>query len=239
MASEKLRRDAAAVQERIVRLKEKIERSPDNVSSSIELAGLYLEINLPGRAESLIVEALKSSPVSVEAHKIMGQIQRARGNWQEAERMFTYALQHEPRNRFLQESLLFLYAEQKEFQKAIDLLSGMENNADNPEGPDSMLYQHYMNLAGANFSMKEFKKAERFLLRSLDIYPGNTQARFYLARIYLQEKRLEDAISQLRQILKINPYHEPALTRLIQLYREDGKVEEIKPLEENLNRITS
>ena len=237
MASVKLQRDASAVQERITRLKKKIEQSPGNVSRSIELAGLYMDMNLTDHAEPLIKEALQHSPESIQAHKIMGQIQTLRGNRQEAERMFTYALQHEPRNRSIQESLLLLYAGQKEFQKAIDLLLGMDIRDDTPEGSDSKSYQHYMNLAGAYFSMKEFEKAERFLLRSLDIYPGNTQARFYLARIYLQEKRPDEAISQLQQILKINPYHEPALTRLIQLYREDGKLEEVKPLEKSLKRI--
>lgn len=229
MTSEKLRRDASAVQKRIVRLKKKIERSPGNVSRTIELAGLYMEMNLPGRAEPLVIEALKSSPESVEASMLMGQIQRARGNRQEAERMFTYALQHEPRNRSLQESLLLLYAEQREFQKAIDLLSRMEINDDNPEGPDPKSYQHYMNLAGAYFSIQEFEKAERFLLRSLDIYPGNTQARLYLARVYLQDQRHEEAISQLQQILKINPYHEPALSKIRQLSGENGKVKDSKP----------
>lgn len=238
MASEKLQRDASAAQERIDKLRKNIEISHDNVSGSIELAGLYMELNLPDHAESLIIEALKTAPESVEAHKLMGQIQAVRGNWQEAERMFTYALQYEPRNKSLQESLLLLYAEQKEFQKAIDLLSGMEIKDDNPEAPDSRLYQHYINLAGAYFSIKEFENAERFLLYSLDIYPGNTSARFYLAMVYLQDKQLEEAISQLKQILKINPYHEPALRQLIQFYRENGKEEEIKPLRKYLERMT-
>lgn len=237
MASEKLRREASAVQDKIARLKKKIEQSSGNISHSIELAGLYMDMNLIGHAESLIKEALKYSPESIQAHRIMGQIQTARGNWEEAERMFNYVLQHEPQNRSLQESLLLLYAEQKEFQKAIDLLSGMEISDDTPEGSGSQSYQHYMNLAGAYFSIKDFKKAERFLLISLDIYPGNTLARLYLARIYLQDKRHEEAISQLKQILKINPYNKPALTQLIQLYRENGKVEEVKSLEEDLNRI--
>ncbi len=238
MASEKLRRDAPTVKERIAGLKKKIEKSSGKASHAIELASLYMEISLVDPAESIIIEALKSSPESVEAHKLMGQIQSAKENWQEAERMFHFALQHEPDNRSLQESLLIVYGQQKEFQKAIDLLSGMEIKDDATQGSNTQLYQHYLNLAGAYFSIQKFEKAEQFLLRSLENYPGNTSARLYLARVYLQDQRPEMATSQLQQILKINPYHEPALTTLIQLYREDGKLEEVKPLEENLNRIT-
>ena len=130
-----------------------------------------MDMNLIDHAEPLIKEALKHSPESIQASKIMGQIQTVRGNWQEAERTLTYALQHEPRNRSLQESLLLLYAGQKKFQKAIDLLLGMEIRDDTAEESDSKSYQHYMNLAGAYFSMKEFEKAERFLLRSKDNNP--------------------------------------------------------------------
>ncbi|MBI5327239.1 MAG: tetratricopeptide repeat protein [Deltaproteobacteria bacterium] len=112
----------------------------------------------------------------------------------------------------------------------------MKTRDDNTGEPDLKLYQHYMNLAGACFSNKDIENAETFLLRSLEIYPGNTLARLYLARLYLQNKHHEDAVSQLKEILKINPYNESALAQLIQLYKDNGKNEEAKQMQANLNR---
>lgn len=177
------------------------------------------------------------SPHLIPASLMMGKIQAAKGNLKEAERVFKNMLEHEPDNRSAKEGLLEIYAKQGEYRKAIELLLSMEIKEGTHGEPVSEPYQYYMNLAGAYFSINDFEKAEEYLLRSLNIYPNNTQARIYLTKIYLQKKDPEKAISQLNQILSINPYNESALTQLIGLYKEMGRDEDVKLLQERLKRI--
>ena len=180
---------------------------------------------------------MEYSPDSIPAHNIMGLIQAIKGNRQEAEKSFQYVLKKEPANKSARKNLIRIYAEYQKFEKAIELLLGSEINEDNPGGTDSELYQHYVTLAGAYYAIKDYKNAEDYLLRSLEIYPGHSLSRLYLARIYLANNRREEAISQLDHILEVNPFNRPALTQLIGLYREDGMDSKVKPLQKNLNRI--
>ena len=188
----------------------------------------------PGRM-SMLQEKMQSghsnAPIPV-SHVMMGRIQAAKGNLKEAESIFRSILEHEPNNSSAREGLLMIYAKQGDYKKAIDLLLSMKPVESVPES-----YQYYTNLAGAYFSINDFEKAEAFLLRSLNIYPNNTQARIYLTKIYLQKKDSGKAISQLNQILSINPYNESALTQLIRLYKEMGRDKDAKPIEEKLTRI--
>lgn len=177
------------------------------------------------------------SPHLIPASLMMGKIQAAKGNLKEAERVFKNMLEYEPDNRSAKEGLLEIYAKQGEYRKAIELLLSMEIKEGTHGEPVSEPYQYYMNLAGAYFSINDFEKAEEYLLRSLNIYPNNTQARIYLTKIYLQKKNPEKAISQLNQTLSINPYNESALTQLIGLYKEMGRDEDVNLLQERLKRI--
>jgi spermidine synthase len=192
----------------------------------------------PIRIRMLSEKAQRGHPdYSIPVSHITARIQAAKGNLKEAEKIFRGELERAPNNRSIIEELLKIYAKQGEYKKAIDLLLNMKIKEDSygEFAPD--IYQYYTSLAGAYFSIKDFEKAEDYLLRSLNIYPNNTQARNYLVRIYLQKKDSEKAISQLNQILLINPYNESALTQLIGLYKEMGRDEDVKPIEEKLKRI--
>lgn len=236
MTSKKLQNEVEELKKQIAILKKEVDESPDESSKHIELARIYMKMNMAGAAEPVMEETLKYAPDSVPANNIMGQIQTMKGNWQEAEKKFLFVLKNKPDNKSVRENLVRIYAETGKFQKAIDLLRDMNVKESGVERPDSELYQHYTTLAGAYFSIKDFKKAEDYLWRSLKIYPNNTLARSFLAQVYFQTERSEEAISQLKEILKINPYNESALKQLIELYKKNGNAEERKVLNNNLNR---
>jgi spermidine synthase len=190
--------------------------------------------NLESRKIRMVSEKMKSkhSTHSSSDNLIMGKIQAIKGNLKEAESIFLKLLENEPYNSSIREGLLEIYAKQREYKKAIDLLLDMKPVESIPES-----YQYYVNLAGVYFSIKDFEKAEEYLLRSLNIYPNNTLARNYLVRVYLQKKNLKEAVLELNRILEINPYNESAVTQLIGIYKEIGKDEDANPLQEILKRI--
>ena len=236
MAFKKIQDEMESSQERLTILKKAVKENPDELSKHLELADIYLKMNIASSAEPIIEEALKYAPDSVPANNIMGQIQAINRNWQDAEKRFLFVLKHESDIKSVRENLIRIYAETGKPEKAIDIMLGMNIKEDSIGRPGSELYQHYTTLAGAYFSIRDYNNAEDYLMRSLKIYPNNTLARSYLATLYLQTDRTEKATSQLKEILKINPYNEPALTQLISLYRKKGNDEELKRLNEKLNR---
>ena len=210
MASEKLRLEENTLRKKIEELQKKIKDSPERAKNYLQLAKIYLDLTLINNAEPLLRKALKYSPKSAEAHELMGLTQANKQNWSEAEFMFEYALLKDPDDNFIRDNLIRIYAEQNKQEKVVNLLLKKINKEEKTEIEKLGSYQDDMSIAGSYFSLKDYKNTEKFLLRALDKYPGNTVALFYLAHMYKNTNRTEEAKEKLNRIIEINPYNSQA-----------------------------
>tara|TARA_B100000315_G_scaffold213773_1_gene211897 strand:+ start:2296 stop:5478 length:3183 start_codon:yes stop_codon:yes gene_type:complete len=210
MASEKLRVEENSLRENIKVLQQKIKETPTGGKNYSQLAKIYLDLGLIDNAETLLRKALKYSPKSAKAHELMGLAQANKRNWKEAEYMFQYALMKDPEDNYIMDNLIRIYAEQNQHEKAANILLKKINKKKKTEREELGSYQDDVSIAGSYFSLKDYKNTEKFLLSALDKYPGNTVALFYLAHVYRETKRMEEAIEQLNRILEINPFNSPA-----------------------------
>lgn len=208
-------------------LRQAISRAPDQVQAYVDLAELYLKLHRVAEADALLTTALTHARESLALRKARAKVYMVTDRWREAAPLLEDVLRSSPDDLATRRTLFELYAQHQEHRKALALFRSM-----GPSGEYD--YQYYVTLAGAHFVLAEYGDAERELVRALAIYPGNTQARWYLSDVYLKMNRRAACVEQLQRLLEINPYHEPALTKLIGLYREAGHHDDAAILEAKL-----
>jgi spermidine synthase len=232
IALETLQRDGPRLREERDRLLSNIQRAPGEGQYHLRLAQINLKLHRIEEAEVSATTALKHSPDSIEARKVLGQVFGLKGDWPRARIMYEEALQRDHDDKAVRSALISLLAERREFGRAIELLQAMgpQNEQD---------FQYHLTLAGAYYATGEYGKAQNSLLRVLAMYPGSTEARFYLAEVYRKSRRPEMAIGELERLLLGNPYYEPALTLLRDLHHEEGNHAAAKDVETRLERVKS
>ena len=87
---------------------------------------------------------------------------------------------------------------------------------------------------GAEPNTPEFRTAMQSAKRAVALQPSLGDARVVLAKLYLQAGQFQDAASECRKALEINPRDQTALYRLIQALR---KTDDRKDLPELLKRL--
>jgi len=215
IAYEKLQRDSPRLRQERDRLLSNIQRSPENGPDHLRLAQINLKLHQIDGAETSATLALKYSPDSVEARKVLAQVYGLKGDLSKARAMYEEALKLDRSDRAAKSALIGILAERRELGPAIELLQAM--------GPQNAWdYQYYLTLAGAYHAAEDFAKARESLLRVLDLYPGSTEARWHLAEVYEKTRQREQAIEALRHLLEINPYHEAALRQEFGLVQAGG-----------------
>ncbi len=213
IAMEKLQRESPRLREERDRLLSKIRRAPEEGRYHLRLAQINLRLHQIEKAEASATTALKYSPESTEARRVLGQVYALTGDRSKARAMYAEVLKHDPGDKDARSALIRILAERKEFAPAIELLQAM--------GPQNEQDYHYhLTLAGAYNATGNQGNAEDSLLRALALYPGSTEARFYLAEVYRTTQRREEAVTELERLLMVNPYHEPALALLRNLHHE-------------------
>ena len=90
---------------------------------------------------------------------------------------------------------------------------------------DETVAQPYINLAEMYFTQKEFLKAIELLQRASSIIPEDIAILHYLARIYIEDKRLNEAIDTLNLILDMSPENVDAYWDLGMVHFDLGEYE--------------
>lgn len=215
IAMAKLQRDRPRLLAERDRLASGLREAPGEGASHLRLAQINLKLHRIEEAETAAASALRYSPDSIEARKVLGQVYALKGDRPKARALYAEALERDPGDKEARSALIRMLAEGQEFGPAIELLQavGPQNDQD---------FQYHLTLAGAYNVTGNYGKAEGSLLRGLALYPSSTEARFYLADVYRKTQRRELAIAELERLLAVNPFHEPALEQLQTLYREQG-----------------
>ena len=153
----------------------------------------------------------------------LGKLYQLKGEYQKAEAIWKKGIQFFPKFVGFYISLAFLYERQGEnskffkyIRKALDIyLEDVKNG-----GYD---FQGIINIIQCGLKAKQPGRVLPLALETVDIYPENSIAHFYLANIYMVEGKLKKAIKSFEKAIQINPKITGAYHSLIQIYQYLGK----------------
>ena len=203
------------------------EIDPDNLKIRLTLADLYLK-------EEKHKEALKE-------YRVIGEALAKKGMVEESIRVFEKALALDANNIDIIKGLSATYAELGEHEKG---LSFLEEHA--RKFPDDLDVQTLLaeNIKGAG----KIEEAEEAFKKILEKDPGKLDAVVHLFKLALERKnadeayryslrliaplqqsnRLEQAVSYLEELLKVDPVHIESLEKLAELHDGLGSNEKVR-----------
>ncbi|MGC8745436.1 MAG: tetratricopeptide repeat protein [Candidatus Saccharicenans sp.] len=197
----------------------------------------YSKLNQLQEAEKAYQEALRRSPVMVEAHNNLGEIYLREGRLEEAEREFQKAVELAPEFALSYSNLADLYLRLKQLKKAqyyveraikIDPeLASAHNilgNLRRQEGRVEEAQQEYQkaldldptyekawyNLGVAASDLGQWERAKEFFWKSIKLQPNFAEGYAGLGLYYLQVGDWDKAIGYLKQARELG-YRNPAL----------------------------
>jgi len=169
-----------------------------------ERAGLHLQIGTgylaKGQYPQAMAELLRAEQYDPKNPLILNNLGLAyfvRGRYQEAEAKFRAALKSAPRFSDAKNNLGRLLVDTQRAREALRVLQEVEND---------LTYEFqektWSNLGMAYFSLGQFKKAEEYLSRSLEVRRDNCTTASFYGRTLLEMKRLEQATMALDQAVE-------------------------------------
>lgn len=196
--------DMALAQEQLVILTKQL---PNNGDIWLSLGIVALERKDTETAHGAFETLLDKDQHLSSAHYYLGHIAEAQGDLSEA---VIHYLQVESGNDFLSAtvSLLNIFVQQKDFLSAEQHLNRLRLRT--PDQSESLYLLHAQTLT----QYQQFSEARTVLNKGLTTHPGSSRLLFARAMLSYERNELIAAERDLRQILKLDPNHAPALNSL-------------------------
>lgn len=192
------------------------------------------------------------------------QIQRKKGNIDQAVVLLRRAIELDPESVYLQRELATVYLQNKESAKAIEVLAEVLRRHPNDikaliiyggtkqvrkENKDAIAaYEKiialdpkqervYSLLGNLYLELGEDERAKATFERLIENFPSSYAGRYYLGQIYAKQGNFKQAERQYKKAISLIPdRHEPRY-KLINLYKQQGKTNEIIQLYEDILRV--
>jgi tetratricopeptide (TPR) repeat protein len=152
----------------------------------------------PDEAADHYLGALKTAPDYYPAHNNLGSLYLSKSDFKSAEEQFREAVrldQNEAQPYFNLANVLLLTGRYPESESAV--ASGLQRRPDSGFG--NFLQGCLLGRAG------HYPEAEKSLQQALRLDPSLWQARLQLVNLYVQQRRRDDAVSQLQTFLRLFP----------------------------------
>jgi len=153
-----------------------------------------------------------------------------------AERDFQQAAELAPEKNFSYVGLGVSYMQTGNLPQAITVLRRRTRLK-----PDDSVLQYLLGEAlvrsGANSGDPAFKEAQAALETSVKLNPNFPESRVALAKIYLKEDRIEDAVAHLEKARALDPKNQAAYSQLAIAYRRQGKPDSAKQMLSSLKEL--
>jgi tetratricopeptide (TPR) repeat protein len=176
-----------------------------------------------GKVSLALRELLKAEQLYADDNLLqydLGTAFMAKGRYDDAIAHFQKALEINPDFAPAKNSLGTVYLKKGDFDRAIPIFQSLT---------EDILYAtpHYplYNLGWAYFQKKDFVKAEDYFLEALDLRPEFVQARYWLARTYLERGMISEAIGELKKALNRAPQSGPIHYQLGRAYLLAGRTD--------------
>lgn len=167
---------------------------------------------------------LSENPDNSLLLRLLGNVYAQMEDWRKSLYYYLSSVQHDPKEEdSLYSQIGLAYHNLGEYNSAIiELKNGLETDPDNTEGR-WLLARSYHKAGRLNAAYKEYKTL-------LKIYQGEMLAitHFMIADLHHSKNHLDDAITELREGLTINPSIAKAYVWLGKCYEQKGLLEEAK-----------
>lgn len=229
------------------------DRHPDDPAILLLLAEMYLSDNHPAKARPLLEHVLSLDQKSYAGHILMARLCQLEENTDEAvdhykkalERNWSSELQmelgelyiktaryeeavalykdiiaHEEQSESARIALVHVYLLQKKDEQALAELRQLKSFVDQPQRVDLTIARLYA-------KQKHYDKAIAITEKILE-KENLPEARYFLALLFVQEKKYERALKQVRQIDRKAPEYQEALFLQVKILREQNRLDEAR-----------
>jgi tetratricopeptide (TPR) repeat protein len=205
--------------------------SPENRAAEDLLATAYRHANRENDAIAILKRQAVALPNEPKPQFELGQLLASQGKLAEARAVF--------------ERMLALVPDQIAAVGQLIAIDQREGNADaamaridaylgtHPQSPQAHLLK-----AGLCYARKDYKTAEAFATKAIELKPDDTMAYGMLVRIQTDSGRSEEAIGRLKELIEASPKNVAALMHLGTLYQSLGRNAEARTCNEELVKLT-
>ena len=159
-------------------------------------------------------------PSDTESALMLGRLYKANDETQKAEAIFEKVLDENPDSRNVLVNLTQLYFDQGDYDKIISLLKNI---------PDSKLDPALLYLLGSAYTQnRDFSQAEDAFKKALAREPDSEDVRRAYAEALMAQGKMQEARSELQEIVKSDPQSPMSYVRLAQLDRQLGNFDEAR-----------
>lgn len=189
---------------------------PDRQEVYALLAKEYMNVKAFKKAEGLMLELLKKDPESLVAYYFLGAIYAAYlKEPAKAIAIYEKLLDREPNNPQVVDSLAQLYLDTGRIDKALALLLVLEKKNPSDMALKLMIARVHYKLGDLDSTIKKFEDI-------LKLKPDADKIMYYLASIYEEADRKDDAIKMYEQIPVSSTVYKDAIIREAYLYKVSG-----------------
>ena len=214
-------------------LRQAILLDPNNPNFYIDFANLSLNHQSFQVGINVLSDGISQQPKVASLYLARGVLYVQLADYEKAEADFEMAHQLDPNQSLSFAAQGLVAAQQNDLERALAAVQA--KLARKPDDAYLLYLQaDFLAQKGAEPNTPEFRTAMQSAKRAVALQPSLGDARVVLAKLYLQAGQFQDAASECRKALEINPRDQTAVYRLIQALR---KTDDRKDLPELLKRL--
>ncbi len=216
------------IRDAVIEAQDILKRDPNNLEAHKLLGRIYLRSLGPdadsGNSGSqnvlkLAIEQyehiVKLQPDSVDDHLLLGRLYRLNNDLQKAETEFKTAVKLEPESEEAITTLAYLYNEEGDSARAIQVLSSI---------PDAARSAKLYSALGYTYEQqKQYKNAIEAYRHAAQLDRDNLDAIRGLAQNLMNDGQTDAALEQYKVIADANPEDAQTYLRMAEIYRKNGK----------------
>jgi tetratricopeptide (TPR) repeat protein len=214
------------IRDAVVEAQDILKRDPSNLEAHKLLGRIYLrslgDMQQGTQSQEILKLAIEQfehivrlQPRSVDDHLLLGRLYRLNNELLKAENEFKIAIKLAPDSEEALTSLAYLYDEEGDSAKAIELLNSV---------PDSARSSRLYSALGYTYEQKkDHKKAIEAYRRAIELDRDNLDSVRGLAQNLLSDGQLDAALEQYKSITEADPQDAQAHLRTAEINRRLGK----------------
>tara|TARA_B100000886_G_scaffold339475_1_gene305055 strand:+ start:130 stop:1971 length:1842 start_codon:yes stop_codon:yes gene_type:complete len=196
---------------------------PSSINSYILLAEILRIDNNFNDAERVLQKAMKTNPNHGDLLYNLSILYFASRDFDRALTYIDKAIKLSINNSIYKILKSEIYINKYNINKAINILNELKNNT-NIQKDNNKEIRIFILLANAYIKKREFKEAEKILLRLIKKYERLELAYLNLSILYRDKNQLSKSIKILKQGIDLSPNFMPFYTNLACFYRNSGQL---------------
>ena len=210
-------------------LRQAILLDPHNPNFYIDFANLSLNHQSFQVGINVVSDGIGLLPKTASLYLARGVLYVQLANYEKAEADFEMAHQLDPGQSLSAAAQGLVAAQQNDLDRA---LAAVQSKLARRPNDAYLLYLQadFLTQRGAEPNTPEFQTALQSAKKAVALQPGLGDARVVLSKLYMQSGKYEDAATECRKALEINPKDQTAVYRLIQALRKTGNQKELPDL---------